>query len=184
MYMINQAVYLALCSALGLRSDHWETPFRIRQAYVSPASPPPPEDQDVLYFHVVPGNRPPLTESSVISDGRPSFFRYAPYVLNLVFYGPHAEETAWTVYHHLFLDGCENPRRILRLNDIYPVPNPPGPVQTWENWKERHRLRMDLVIPLRVARTRILPAASAGSVESPPEMNLHPGGSQPASSPG
>jgi len=169
---LNQAVYLALSAASELRSDSGQAPLLIRQAFVDPAAPPPPEAQDVLYFHLVPGNRIPQTEESFSPDGHPAYFRFSQGILNLVFYGPLAEENAWLIYHVLFLDGYRNPRGILRRNGIYPVPHPPGPVKTWEIWKEQHRLRMDLVIPLHIARNEILSSASAGSVETPPDLRL------------
>ena len=170
MLPLNQTVFLALASALGLDSGDWETSFRIRQALVNPAPPPPPEDQDVVYFHLEPDHRPPLTESSARADGQPAVLRFTPYLLQLVFYGPRAEALAWQVYDHLYLDGCMNPRRILRLNHVYPVPNPPGPSLIWEEWKTHHRPRADLTVPLRVLSQSGEPAPSAGRVDTPPEL--------------
>jgi len=169
MLELNQTIYTALASALGLDPDHWETSFRIRQAFVNPSPPPPPPDQDVLYFHLTPEEQPPLTETST-EDGEDRIFRYAPYLLQLVFYGPKAEALAWQVWHLLFLDGGCNPRRILRESGIFPVPRPQSPVLVWEEWQKQHRPRADLTIRLRVAFYG--PLRKAETIKSPPEIRL------------
>lgn len=174
MQTADQTVYLALASALGLDSARPETSLRIRRAYANPAPPPPPEDQDIVYYHLLPGPEPSLTESRLLPDGSRSVFRFSPFLLNLVFYGPGAEENAWRVRRRLYAeDRPEDPRRILRRRGIFPVPHPPGPCLVWENWKERHRPRADLVIRLRLRIQETDSAPSGCGVEQPPEILIH-----------
>ena len=169
------AVFRALAAALELNPGLPETSFRIRQAYVNPSPPSPPEDRNILYFHLSPDADPPLTEEDVSPDGRRTFFRFAACRLVLVFYGPDPVAEAWKVYHRLFLDGWLRPRQILRSEGIYPVPNPPGPVAVREELDLRHRPRADLVISLRIAaRTAGPDAPAADCVDLPPEVRITP----------
>lgn len=166
---LHHVAFNALCAALDLDPAHWKSSFRIRQAIVDPAPPPPPEGEDVLYFHLTPDTAPPLTETAYGEDSV-ELFRYAPYLLRLTFYGPLAEPTAWEVRDRLFLDGHMCPRRIFRVNYIYPVPNPDPPVLLWEEWQGHHRLRADLTIRLRVSVHTAVGRESAGRIDSPPEI--------------
>ena len=169
---INEALYPALEAAL--REGAWppRPAVLIRRAYVNPPPPPPPPDRDIVYYHAVPENVPPLTEESPEEGGR-AVFRYARWQLNTVFYGPHALSRAWDLYHCLYLDGYEQPRRILRQRGIYPAPRPQSPRMVWEEWGEAHRPRADFSACLQIAENLLLPSPGAQSIVTAPEILIH-----------
>ena len=148
-----------------------DIPLWIRQAWTNPSPPPPAPDQDVLYYHLVPDPAAVIMERER-TGSRSVFFRFAPYRLNLVFYGPNAESLSWNVYQLLFLDGWGFPLSILHRGGIYPVPGAPGPSLIREEWEKQHRLRADLTVPLRVAFHESLPAPAEPWIQSVPEIRL------------
>ena len=77
-------------------------------------------------------------------------FRYMPYMLNCVFYGPEAERNALIVRENLFVDGIGKPLAVLRQAGMYPVPpdRPPGVV--YEEDGSLFRKRADLVIRMMI----------------------------------
>ena len=169
------AVFQALAAALGLSPDSAEAARMIRRAYTNPAPPPPAEGEDAVYFDLRPEGRPPDWTETSTRDGRTRFFRLTPYRLQLVFYGPRAEALAWQVFHRLFEDGWQRPRRILRRAGIYPLPRPAGPVPVREELEKYHRPRMDLSLELRIAAEIALPDREAAAVAVPPEVLVHCG---------
>ena len=169
---LHAAVFAALNLALNADRPAGEKPVPIRRAFANPAPPPPPADQDVLYFHLIPeGPLPP--EETVSGPEALSLFRFAGWRLLLTFYGPRAEELAWKVRSRFFLDGCGNPRPLLRRRGVYPVPHPPAPVLIWEEWEKQHRPRADLILDLRAAVHTELSPDTSGSVTAAPEIRLH-----------
>ena len=185
MESMNSAVYLALTAALNPDPESPEVSILVRRAYVNPAPPPPPPEQDVVYYHLIPdGSAAPLSEWRQ-SGGRLSFYRYAPYLLNLTFYGPAAEANARRVSHLMTADGFQLPRYYLRRAGIYPVPGISGPVVIWEELEKQHRLRADLSVPLRAAVNETVETPSVGPVDAPPEILLRtnrPGSRSPENS--
>ena len=171
MESLEQAVFRALSVSVASEAGMDEAPVLIRRAFVNPSPPPPPENQDVLYYHLIPEAGSSLTEETILPDSRLSFFRFSPYRLNLVFYGPRAEALAWRVFHRLFRDGFGQPRRILREAGIYPIPDRSGPLSIWEEWEKHHRPRADLVFRLRIACNEI--SSPAAVIDSPPDPLLH-----------
>ena len=166
---LNRTVFAALAAALELDPASPEAAAVLRRAFVHPAPPPPGEDADAVYYSLLPDPRTPVLTESEASGS----FRFAPYLLRLVFYGPRAEELAWRVYRRIFADGFGQPRRILRAGGVRPVPRPDGPELVWEEWEKRHRPRADLTVSLRVSAPE--PAPEAPSVSVPPETVVHPG---------
>ena len=165
--MLNRTVFQALAAALRLDPAGAAASALIRRAYANPSPAQPAPEADAVYFHLAPdGDVPPLREDSFDAG-----FRFAPYRLNLVFYGPRAESLAWQVWHHLYQDGTGSPRCILRGQGIYPVPHPYSPVLVWEEAGKEHRPRADLTIPLRIASLE--PALPRPSVSAPPEVRIH-----------
>ncbi len=176
MQTYDLAVFRALAAALGLSPDSAEAARMIRRAYTNPAAPPPAEGKDAVYFDLRPEGRPPDWTETVTRDGHTRFFRLSPWRLHLVFYGPRAEALAWQVYHRLFEDGWQRPRRILRRAGIYPLPRPAGPVPVREELEKYHRPRMDLSLEMRVAAEITGPDGEVAAVAVPPEVLVHHGG--------
>ena len=168
------AVFRALAAALGLSPDSAEAARMIRRAYTNPAPPPPAEGEDAVYFDLRPEGRAPDWTETGTRDGCNRFFRLTPYRLQLVFYGPRAEDLAWRGFHRLFEDGWQRPRRILRGAGIYPLPRPSGPVPVREELEKYHRPRMDLSLEMRVAAEITVPGREA-AVAVPPEVLVHCG---------
>ena len=160
------AVQRALEAAVGPEA-------MLRRAYTNP-SPPPPEDRDVVYYFLMPGRQAPQTEQGWGQGGRPEWFRFSEWLLQMVFYGPGAGDLAWRVHRRMMLDGRGNPRQLMRAGGLYPLPGSPGPALVWEEWQKQHRPRADLTLYLWAAQH---PAeeAGAGSVRQPPEVNIHSG---------
>lgn len=168
---LNRAVFSALAAALDPDGASPEAAGIIRQAFVNPAPPPPGKDADAVYYSLQPDPSAPVLTESGSGAGASGFFRFAPYRLDLVFYGPRAEALAWKVYHRIFADGYGQPLRILRAAGVRPVPRPAAPELIREEWEKQHRLRADLTVHLRAAAFE--PAAEAPSVSVPPDTVVH-----------
>ena len=173
---LHQAVFRALAAVPDPDAGTGTPPLLIRQAYANPSPPPPEEGRNVLYYHLEPDAGAPVTEEFLSPDGNPVRFRFAPWILVLVFYGPRAERLAWRYFHLLFLDGAGKPRRILRAEGIYPLPRPSGPALVWEEWGKQHQPRADLVLPLRIAERETVRLPEPETVEVPPEVRVHVSG--------
>ena len=149
---VRTAVFSALARALGLAPASPEASRRILRAYADPPPPVPPPTADVLYYDLFPDpSAAPRPEETTVSANRAEIFHFIPYILQLVFYGLHAEADANAVRARLYLDGPGRPRRILREAGIYPVPRPPEIAVLHEAEDFRHRKRADLTVRLRIA---------------------------------
>lgn len=164
---IHRAVHRALTAIFPEEAP--ESPL-LRRAYADPPPPPPEEGRDALYYHLEPDAGPALTEISLNADGDTEVFRFLPARLILVFYGPRAERLARRCAAMLFLDGRDRPRGILRAAGVYPLPPPPAPLLSWEEWARRHRPRADLVLPLRLRLPERFHPPEPEGLASPPEI--------------
>lgn len=167
---LNAVIFRALSRGLELAGA--AESCLLRRAYRNPV-PPPPQDRDVLYYHLAPEGNSEWTETSLSPSGGPCLFRFLPFRLELAFYGPRAETLAWGIARRMLQDGPDAPRRILRAARIFLLPGPPSPREVWEIWQEAHRLRMDLTLRLRIAAAEADESPSSGLVESAPEVRIH-----------
>ena len=153
---MNEAIYQALCSCLGLVPSADEAVALIREAYQEPENAPrPPRHTDVIYFHVEPDTStsedPPgiLAENAGESLYAAAVSNFAAWRLLIICYGPHALAYARDIRSFIYLDGYNMPRCILRKAGIRPVPEPPEPILLHEPEGSLWRLRCDLTIELR-----------------------------------
>ena len=133
---------------------------------------------DVIYYFVMPdvsAPEPPpayLAENPSQSMHTPAVSSYAAYTLQVVCYGPHAEENARKIRALLFIDGAGMPRSILRKAGIRPVPYPAEPLVLHEPEGSLWRLRADLTVSLRADDKETHPVRR-GAVTVPPAVIIH-----------
>ena len=155
---MNRAIFQALAAALGLSSTGSEAAAVLLRAY-GDAQPPRADSAESLCFYWLTPEAAGAQETEYeTAAGRWTVSRLIPYRLNLIFYGSEAESWAFRVRDHLFVDGRNAPRGILRQAGIYPVPPVIPPALSWEEDGTHWRRRVDLSIPLR--RLDIADAAS------------------------
>ena len=172
---VHTALYEALCSCLGLNPSSAEAASRIAPAYAEPENPVrPPRNRNILYYALekeeppdgwalaYPGAVNPATSPSS------SVFCVSCYLLTVICYGPDAESTALKIRANLFLD---EPRRILRRADVFPVPGAAQPAVLHEEEGSLWRLRADVTIPVRI--TTLLPVAASPALQHPPKIVLN-----------
>jgi len=144
------AIYKAICVCLSLSPSSAGGKVRLARVNPTPTPPADPVNTDVTYFSLLPDSASQVLEEWKEEDRIPVLYRFTPYNIVLVFYGPGAEENAFLVRDRLYRDGSGSPRQILRQAYIYPVPNPAPPVMGLEEMEVQHRFRADLSIPVRV----------------------------------
>jgi len=173
---MNETIFKALCTCLGLSPTSDQALSLIRQAYTEPEnSPQPARTADVIYWSLSPeqGSDPATYNESVVSYGshKPAVHRYLPYQLLIVCYGPSCEAYAHKIRSFLYLDGAGLPRQILRKSGIYPVPDPPAPLLLYEPEGSLWRRRADVAISLRVKDTLIY-SVNRNAITSAPAVIL------------
>lgn len=174
---MNEAVFAALCSCLGVAPGTDAANRLIHKAYAEPENAPqPPRERDVIYYWV---ERDAATDDDfqamVAGRGWGSELvnmeirSYLAYRLVVVCYGPHAEEFAHRIRALIFLDGVRKPRGILRAAGIYPIPRPAQPEIIREPVGGLWRKRADLVISLRIRDTL---SAEQSAIKVGPEIRI------------
>ena len=172
---VNMALYEALCACLGLNPSSVEAASRIAPAYAEPENPVrPPRNRNILYYALEKEETPDgwaltypgAVKPSSVSDS--TVFCVSCYLLTVICYGPDAESTALKIRANLFLD---EPRRILRRADVFPVPGAAQPAVLHEEEGSLWRLRADVTIPVRI--TTLLPVAASPALQHPPKIVLN-----------
>lgn len=177
---LNRTVFRALDAALNGRRAQPRPDTQILRAFVNPP-PPQPEDpeRDIVYYHLVPEDAAPRMEKSRGSGGNASLFRFAPWRLNMVFYGRHALSRSWEVYDILYLDEARQARQILRRGGIYPLSVPRMPQLLWEELGKEHRPRVDYSVPVWIAASLEEESDDPDVLRTAPEIRLDVNPSSP-----
>ena len=163
-------IYEVLCMCFGYSPSSAQASKTFIRAYQpSDTVPRPPRTANVCYFDLVPEKAPDPKYTSVSrkSTARDEYTRTVPLSLKLLFYGPDAEDYAWTVRTVLFTDAVKSR---LRQNGIVPIPSPEEPVSLPEIEGTMWRKRCDLTISLRVLQTFTVEGTA---ITVPPELYTH-----------
>ena len=178
---MNTIIYNAICACFGLPPGSQDASILSREAYREPENAPrPPRTADVVYYSVAPdvsAPEPPpsyAAENPAQSMHTPAVSLNAGYTLQVVCYGPHAEENARKIRALLFIDGSGMPRSILRKAGIRPVPCPAEPLVLHEPEGSLWRLRADLTVSLRAEDKETHPVRR-GAVTVPPAVVIRRG---------
>ena len=178
---MNETIYKALCACFGLPPSSSDASILIREAYQEPENAPrPPRTADVVYYSVAPDVSAPEPPPSYAAENpsqsmhTPAVSSYAVYTLQVVCYGPHAEDNARKIRALLFIDGSGMPRSILRKAGIRPIPCPTEPLVLHEPEGSLWRLRADLTVSLRAEDKETHPVRR-GAVTVPPAVVIRRG---------
>ena len=149
---IIETIYQALCACFGFSPSSEEAAALFCEAYLEGESIPQlPRNKDIIFYWEEPAPGA-LVVPQEYANMFPKFsmYNFPEHLLHVTCYGPNAVENAKKIRALLFLDGANCPRRILRQEGIYPVPEPDGPVQSFEQEGSLWRKRADLTVSLRV----------------------------------
>ena len=173
---MNDMIYKALCACFGLSPSSTEASALIREAYQEPENAPrPPRTADVVYYSLQPDASAQEAPSAYAAENpsaashTPVVLSFSAWTLQVICYGPHAEQNARRIRALLFIDGSGMPRSILRKAGIRPVPSPPEPLLLHEPEGSLWRQRADLTIALRAEEKQTHPARR-GAVTVPPAV--------------
>ena len=173
---MNATVYKALCACFGLSSSSSEASILIHPACQEPENAPrPPRTADVIYYSLQPDTGAPeappayAAENPSAAAHTPAVLSFSAWKLQIICYGPHAEENARRIRALIFIDGAGMPRSILRKAGIRPVPYPPEPLLLHEPEGSLWRQRADLTIALRAEEKQTHPARR-GAITVPPAV--------------
>ena len=176
---MNTIIYQALCACFGLLPSSAQASALIREAYQEPENAPrPPRSADVIYYSVAPdpaAAEAPFffaTENPASAAHDPAVSSFAAWTLQVICYGPHAQNNARRIRAMLYLDGEGFPRCILRKAGIRPVPDPPEPMVLHEPEGSLWRLRADLTVSLR-AEEKETHSVRRSAVTIPPAVLIH-----------
>ena len=167
----------ALCACLNLSPTSPEASARILRSYASPPPPQSPRDANLCFFDLSPDPHAPMLTEHAVLRGVHAIYRFIPYTLTLVFYGPSSETDALRVRDNFFVDGAAHPLSILRKAGIYPIPPTFPPSTLFEQEGSLFRKRTDLILSLRLLdNSDEFPSGSlsADPIVSPPETVIHP----------
>ena len=171
-----ETIYKALCACFGLPSSSSEASVLIREAYQDPENAPRlPRTADVIYYSLQPDPSAPeapptyAAENPSSASHTPAVWSFSAWTLQIISYGPHAEENARRIRALIFIDGAGMPRSILRKAGIRPVPYPPEPLLLHEPEGSLWRQRADLTIALRAEEKETHPARR-GAITVPPAV--------------
>ena len=175
---MNDVIYRALCVCFGLSPSSTEASALIREAYQEPENAPrPPRTADVVYYSLQPDAGAPEAPPAYAADNPssashiPTVLFFSAWTLQVICYGPHAEQNARRIRALLFIDGSGMPRSILRKAGIRPVPSPPEPLLLHEPEGSLWRQRADLTIALRAEEKETHPARR-GAITVPPAVMI------------
>jgi hypothetical protein len=134
----------------------------------------------VIYYFLQPDpsaqEAPPAyaAENPSAASHTPAVLSFSAWKLQVICYGPHAEENARRIRALIFIDGAGMPRSILRKAGIRPVPSPPEPLLLHEPEGSLWQKRADLTLSLRVEEKETHPARR-GAIMVPPAVRIHSG---------
>ena len=175
---MKETTYKALCACFGLLPSSTEASVLIREAYQEPENAPrPPRSADVIYYSLQPDTgaleAPPAYAADNPSSAShiPAVLSFSAWKLQIICYGPHAEENARHIRALIFIDGAGMPRSILRRAGIRPMPYPPEPLLLHEPEGSLWRQRADLTIAFRAEEKQTHPVRR-GAVTVPPAVRI------------
>ena len=170
-----QTVFKALAISLGFSPTSETAARMIVRAYSDPPSVQNQRLENCCFFDLTPDLSVRMLVEKTRNRGSHFHFRYMPYMLNCVFYGPEAERNALIVRENLFVDGIGKPLAVLRQAGMYPVPPVQPPMVVYEEDRSLYRKRVDLVIRMKIRDNSDegdgnLPAEM---IQSTPEVVVH-----------
>ena len=145
---LHEAIFKALRLALGLPSA--TASAHLLRAYAAPPPPQAEREENLCFYHLTPDVSAPLLREMKVQSGRAHYYRFLPYQLFLVCYGPEAETWALRARENLFVDGAANPLGILRKAGLYLLPTIHPPSVVWEESGSLYRKRADLALNARL----------------------------------
>ena len=158
---VHQTLFRAISVSLGLIPDSEAAAARILRAYQAPLPAQSAREMNLCFYDLSPDVSSPMFTEHAVLRGIHGIYRFMPYLLSLVFYGPFAETDALLLRENLFIDGAGCPRSILRQAQVFPVPAVRPPSVLYEETDSLYRKRADLVIPLRILDNSDDPASGA-----------------------
>ena len=167
---LRTAVFRALAACLDLPPESPEAAAMLLRAYADPPPPQAPPETNLCFYDLSPDPAAPMLTERDVHRGAHAIFRFMPYSLTLVCYGPDCESNALMIRENLFIDGARRPRAILRSAGIYPVPPAAPPVVLYEEEGARFRKRADLSVALRIRDDR--EGLPADPLDIPPEVDI------------
>ena len=174
---IIDTIYKALCACFGLQPSSEEAAALFCEAYPEGESiPQVPRNKDIIFYweEPAPGAKvipQALADRRVSSFYYPEIFRFPEHLLHVTCYGPNSLENAEKIQALLFLDGGNNPRRILRREGIYLIPDPAEPFLSYEQEGSRWRKRADITIHFRTEEHLVSPVRKQ-SIVFPPAVQI------------
>ena len=163
---VTQAIFRAIAVSLGLSPSSPKASARILRSYALPPPPQSPKDANLCFFDLSPDPHATMLTEQTVNRGVHAIYRFIPYTLTLVFYGPSSETDALRVRDNFFVDGAAHPLSILRKAGIYPIPPTIPPSVVYEEEGSLFRKRADLVISIRLLDNS--DDIASGSLEADP----------------
>ena len=170
---IIETIYQALCACFGLSPSSEEAAALFCEAYLEGESIPQlPRNKDIIFYWEEPAPGA-LVVPQEYANMFPKFsmYNFPEHLLHVTCYGPNAVENAKKIRALLFLDGANCPRRILRQEGIYPVPEPDNPVQSFEQEGSLWRKRADLTVHFHTEEYLIAPLKRQ-TIAFPPAVQI------------
>ncbi len=162
---INRAVFNALAVSLNLYPESNDASKMIIRSWSDHQPPQADRESDLVFFDLSPDQLAPMfTERSVVNRFH-AVYRFIPFHLTLIFYGPRCGTLAFRVRENIFVDGSSKPLSILRKAGIYPQPVRHTPTVVYEEEDGFYRKRADLVLPVWVLDNSAVAAEGALGVD-------------------
>ncbi len=173
---IHRAIFQALAITLDLSPRSNEASRMILRSWGERQPPQVSRDRNLVFYDLAPDRYVGMyTERSVV-DHLNAVYRFMPFQLSIVIYGPGCLSLALRIRENLYVDGKSRPLGILRDAGIYPQPVRHPPAVLYEEEGGLYRKRTDLVLPVWIldnSDTVEKGALDAPTVDTPPQVVIH-----------
>jgi len=170
---VCDAVFDALCAAFGMNPETNAALERFIQAYLpNSARPQAARTTDLCYYSVSEDNTDTAYGYQMIQyeDSKATIKETIPFSVQLVFYGPNADNDAhkfWRLFQ--FDSGYDSPRSVLRRARIVPNGAVPRPTSLFETEGAYQRRRCDIRLSLAYLD---IETRTIATISKAPDLNV------------
>ncbi len=147
---IHRAVFDALAVSLSLFPESNEASRMIMRSWGDRQPPQASRETNLVFYDLAPDPNTRMYTERTIVDHIHAVYRFMPFLLSMVLYGPRCVTYAFRIRENLYVDGSSKPLSILRKAGIYPQPARHPPAVLHEEDHGFFRKRADLILPVWV----------------------------------
>ncbi len=173
---VNRAVFQAIAISLDLFPKSNDALRMIIRSWGEHQPPQDNREANLVFYDLAPDETAGMYTERTVIDHFNAVYRFMPFQLSLVIYGPRSLSFALRVRDNMYVDGNSKPLGILRRAGIYPQPARHPPSVTYEDEDGLYRKRADLILPVWIldnSDKKESGALEAVPISDVPEVVMH-----------